>query len=219
METAVERVVEMSGAGKRYGSHWVLSDLNVSIAPGETVAVFGRNGSGKSTFLKMIATLIAPSTGRVRILDRDASDKSNVRGRVRMLGHEKQLYELLTARENLSFAADLLGIPSREREAAIGGLLNRFRIAEAADRRVGHLSEGTKKRVVLAKLLLGTDRTELFLLDEPHPTLDDEGRRILDELISEWKRLGKTILLSGHDRDSALRHADRVLVLEGGTIQ
>lgn len=209
----------MCGAGKRYGAHWVLSGLDVSIGRGETVAVFGKNGSGKSTFLKMIATLVAPSAGRVLVFGRDPSkDKSKIRSRVRMLGHEKQLYDSLTARENLRLAADLLGVAPEERGPLISGLLDRFRIAQTADRRVGQLSEGTKKRVVLARLLLGVEQTQLFLLDEPHPTLDDEGRKILDELIAEWTKAGKTVLLSSHDHDLALRHAKRLIVIENGTI-
>lgn len=216
METSA---VEMSGAGKRYGPHWVLSGLNVSIGRGETVAVFGKNGSGKSTFLKMIATLVAPSAGRVLVFGRDPSkDKSKIRRRVRMLGHEKQLYDSLTARENLRLAADLLGIPPRDRTPLIRDLLDRFGIGRTADRRVGELSEGTQKRVVLARLSLGEDTSDLFLLDEPHPTLDEEGRRILDGLIAEWKKNGKTVLLSSHDHELALRHAKRLLIIENGTI-
>ncbi len=214
-----ETAMEMSGAGKRYGAHWVLSGLELTIAQGETVAVFGKNGSGKSTFLKMIATLVAPSAGRVFVFGQDPSkDKSKIRGRVRMLGHEKQLYDSLTARENLRLAADLLGVSSRDRDLLIRNLLDRFQIGRMADRRVGQLSEGMKKRVVLARLSLGEERSDLFLLDEPYPTLDEEGRRILDDLIMEWKKNGKTVLLSSHDHDMALRHSKRLLIIENRTI-
>jgi len=215
----MDMAVEMLGAGKRYGAHWVLSRLNVSIRRGDTVAIFGKNGSGKSTFLKMIATLVAPSTGSVLILGHDVrKDKGPIRRRIRMLGHEKQLYDALTARENLRLAGDLLGIPAPERDAKIGHILDRLQISRLADRRIDELSEGTKKRVVLGRLILSQERTDLLLLDEPHPTLDDEGRRILDDLISEWKSQGKTILLSSHDHAQALRHAHRLLIIADGTV-
>ena len=75
-----------------------------------------------------------------------------------------------------------------------------------------------KKRAVLARLLLGTTEPDLVVLDEPHLTLDIEGRRLLDELIQKWRETGKTILLASHDHDQALMHADRLLVLEKGGI-
>src|SRR5262249_10561520 len=146
---------------------------------GETVAVFGKNGSGKSTLLKIVATLVSPSTGQVSILGHDAQkEKGAIRARTRLLGHEKQLYESLTARENLELAADLIGFPVPEVASRSGPVLESLGIARFADRRIDHLSEGTKKRVVLARLLLTQDHTDLFLLDEPHPTLDDEGRAL-----------------------------------------
>ncbi len=215
----METAVVLSDAGKRYGSHWVLSGLNLSIRRGETVAVFGKNGSGKSTLLKMIATLVAPSTGRVTVLGQDIQkEKAAIRERVRMLGHEKQLYESLTAEENLRLAADLIGIPPGECASKIRSVLDGLAIARFANHRVDRLSEGTKKRVVLGRLLLSEDRTDLLLLDEPHPTLDDEGRGLLDGFIGDWKKQGKTILLSSHDHAQALQHAERLLIIENGTI-
>lgn len=209
----------MTGLGKRYGRAWILARLNLSIRRGESVALFGRNGSGKSTLLKMIATLSSPSCGGLRVLGFDArTEKAEIRQRIRLLGHEKQLYDSLTVRENLKLAAVIRGVPSAEASSRIDALVERFQIARARDRRIDQLSEGMKKRVVLARLLLGTDEPDLVVLDEPHPTLDIEGRRLLDELIQKWRKTGKTILLASHDHDQALMHADRLLVLEKGGI-
>ncbi len=211
--------VEMSGIGKRYAHAWILMRLNLSLRRGESVALFGRNGSGKSTLIKMISTLTSPSVGNLSVLGFDARrDKMEIRKKIRLLGHEKQLYGSLTIKENLRLAAVIRGVPAAEIASLIDVLVERFQIAHAHNRRIDHLSEGMKKRVVLARLLIGTSDPELVLLDEPHPTLDIEGRKILDDLIRNWRKTGKTILLASHDHDQALQHADRLLVLEEGKI-
>ena len=208
--------IQMTDVGKRYGPHWVLSRMTLSIQQGETVALFGRNGSGKTTLLKIMATLIAPTTGTLEILNRDASrEKREIRSEIRMLGHERQLYDFLTVTENLRLAAGIRGIPSGEE--AIRTSLIRLGLEKVCHRRLGELSEGMKKRTVLARLLLG--EAKIFLLDEPHPTLDQEGKEILNEMIREWKNQKKTVLLASHDHEQALEHADRVIVIESGRLQ
>lgn len=216
---ANQMAVEMLGAGKRYGHSWILSHLNVSIPRGETVALYGKNGSGKSTFLKLIATLVTRSTGDVKVLGFDGQkERAQIRPRIRFLGHEKQLYDTLTVRENLKLAATLLGISSSTMEDEMQKLLEKLKIQIFEHRRVDQLSEGNKKRVVLARLLLQQSETDLYLLDEPHPTLDEEGRGILDGLIQDWQKQGKTIFLSSHDPAHAQQHAQRLLIISEGTI-
>jgi heme ABC exporter ATP-binding subunit CcmA len=212
-------MIEMNDVGKRLGAHWVLSHINLQVRQGESIALFGRNGSGKSTLLKILATLLAPSAGSVKILGLDPSeDRAAVRRRIRLLAHEKQLYGSLTVLENLRLAAALRGVPGGETKRQAAELLERIELAKVRDRRVSQLSEGMKKRVVLARLLVGNEAPDLILLDEPHPTLDESGRRILDGLIREWRGKGKTVVLASHDHDRALLHADRLLVLEEGRI-
>ncbi len=219
MNSENQMAVEMSEAGKRYGHRWILSHLNVSISRGETVALFGKNGSGKSTFLKLIATLVSHSTGDVKVLGFDGQkERTHIRPRIRFLGHEKQLYDALTVHENLKLAATLLGISSSTVETEIQKLLEKLKIKIFEHRRIDQLSEGNKKRVVLARLLLQQSETDLYLLDEPHPTLDEEGRAILDGLIQDWQKQGKTIFLSSHDYGHAQQHAQRLLIISEGTI-
>ncbi len=211
--------LECQGLAKRYGNHWVLTGIDLKLRRGESVALFGGNGSGKSTLLKIIATLVAPSAGSVRVMGRDVSrEKREVRRSLRFLAHERQLYSSLTVQENLRLAAVIRGLPT----AAIGKELERvenlLRLSGFRDRRVSHLSEGMKKRVVLARLLLGVKEPDLILLDEPHPALDQEGKKVLDSLIAAWRRDGKTILLASHDHAQVLPHADRLLVLENGKL-
>src|SRR5262245_15789930 len=108
MATLMKFSVRLTGVGKRYGTQWVLSRLTLNVRQGESVALFGGNGSGKSTLLKIIATLLTPSTGELNVLGFDAAkQKGEIRSRIRLLGHDKQLYGSLTVLENLKLAAGL----------------------------------------------------------------------------------------------------------------
>lgn len=210
-------IVAGAALGKRYGPRWILSAVNINIKKGEVVALFGNNGSGKTTLLRLIATLASPSVGTLQVLGCDPTrDKPKIRQRLRFLGHNKQLYERLSVLENLKLAARIRGLVDRHTAADLTALQGRLQLAAVQDRPVSELSEGMKKRLVLARLLLGDP--ELILLDEPHPTLDTQGRQILNDLIGEWKGRGKTIVIASHDHVEVLRHANRLIVLQGGTV-
>ncbi len=205
----------MKGLGRRFGADWVLSHLNLEIRFGESVALFGNNGSGKSTFLKIVSTLLAPTTGQLHIFGIDGrSSKVEVRRRLCLLAHEKQLYDALTVMENMQIAADLRGRNLSKVE--IRFFLDRLKIGARHDNRVSELSEGMKKRLVLARLLLADP--DLILLDEPYPALDSEGREILNDLMGEWKRSGKTIIVASHDHEETLPQVGRVIVLHEGSV-
>ncbi len=207
--------VKMDQLGKRFAHQWVLTHLNLEIRRGESVALFGKNGSGKSTLLNLIATLLAPTTGYLQILGEDPKDnKARIRQQVRLLRHDKQLYGALTVMENMKLAAGFRNLPSDDSQLL--PLLERLRIADKKNQRVSELSEGTQKRLVLARLLIG--EPELILLDEPHPNLDTESREILGQIIREWRQGGKTILIASHDHEQTLAHVDRMIVLEEGRI-
>lgn len=207
-------MIEMKEIGRRFGASWILSHVNLTIAQGESVALFGNNGSGKSTLLKIIATMLAPTTGTLRVAGYDPQkEKKEIRKRLRYLAHEKQLYESLTVMENLKLSATLR---EKEKDPGLEMTLKRMGILSYKNQKTSELSEGTRKRLILAKLLVG--ETDLILLDEPHPTLDKGGKEILNDLIREWRKNGKTIVLASHDHDQALAHADRLVILEGGTV-
>ncbi len=207
--------IETIDVGKRFGAHWVLRDLNLQVRRGESVALFGNNGSGKSTLIRMIAALLSPTTGSLQVLGYDVGrQRMEIRKKIRVLGHAKQLYGSLTVLENLKFAAGMRGLSVRNDDAFLISILEKLGIDRFRNRPLCELSEGMKKRTVLAKLLLGD--AELILLDEPHPTLDVEGRALLNSLIVEWRKKGTTLLLASHDHAQVLVHVDRVLTLEKG---
>ncbi|MBI4412288.1 MAG: heme ABC exporter ATP-binding protein CcmA [Deltaproteobacteria bacterium] len=221
----MDHLVEIKDVARRFRQTWVLSRINLTINRGESVALFGNNGSGKSTLLKMIATLLAPTTGTIKVAGLDTrKGKRKIRERIRYLAHEKQLYEPLTAMENLRLIAGLRGWgrPGTSdqglvtKDQKLKEILERVGIDRFRNHKVEELSEGTRKRLMLAKLLVGT--ADLILLDEPHPTLDIRGKEILNDMIRQWRKEGKTIVLAGHDHEQALSQADRLIILKDGTI-
>jgi heme exporter protein A len=192
-----------------------LAGLSLRVAAGRTVALLGPNGAGKTTLLRLLSTAIRPSYGSASVdgldLDRDAA---LVRERVAFLSHATGLYDDLSARENLRFAAVMLGTSDAghrvERALADVGLS-----ARAADR-VGDFSAGMRKRLALGRILLGS--ASLVLLDEPYAALDREGMALVDELLVAWHEVGVTVLIASHSTDRFEALLDGRITLEGGLV-
>jgi len=208
--------IQAEGLGKRLGSSWVLKGISLKIGQGESVALLGPNGSGKSTLLKLISGLMTPSRGEIRVLGSVLpGGRFRIRPRLRYLTHESPLYPLLTVTENLRLAAGILGLPS----GLLPGHLERFRLEGYRDKRVSELSEGFKRRVMLARLALGEERAEIVLLDEPYPSLDQEGRRFLEDLVKRWRGEGKTLIMASHEPGAIFHSLDREILLKEGGIE
>jgi heme exporter protein A len=192
-----------------------LAGVSLRVAAGRTVALLGPNGAGKTTLLRLLSTAIRPSYGSASVdgldLDRDAP---LVRERVAFLSHATGLYDDLSARENLRFAAVMLGTPDAgnrvERALADVGLS-----ARAADR-VGDFSAGMRKRLALGRILLGS--ASLVLLDEPYAALDREGMALVDELLVAWHEVGVTVLVASHSTERFDALLDGRVTLEGGLV-
>lgn len=177
------------------------------------MGLLGPNGSGKSTVLRILGTLLAPSAGTVFINGLDVvRDARAVRAQVGYLAHTPGLYEDLTARENLRFAADMLGLP---RAAAEEGLA-RAELAHAAGERVRTFSAGMQRRLALARLTLL--RPRVLLLDEPYSNLDAAGVALMNTVVAEVVRSGGAALLVLHELAPASGMLDRALTLVEGRI-
>ncbi len=192
-----------------------LAGVSLTVEAGRAVALLGPNGAGKTTLLRILATAIRPSFGRARIdgfdLDRDAD---RVRERVAYLSHATGLYDDLTARENLEFAAIMLGTPDRgtrvDRALADVGLEGRAR------ERVRDFSAGMRKRLALGRILLGN--ASLVLLDEPMAALDDDGMGLVEQLLAAWREVEVTVLVASHSIDRLDGHLDARVVLDRGLV-
>jgi heme ABC exporter ATP-binding subunit CcmA len=206
-------VIDARGVARRFGASWVLRGVTVEARAGETVGLLGVNGSGKSTLLRILSTLIRPHAGTARVCGYDvARDPEEVRGCVGYLGHTPGLYDDLTARENLRFAASMLGSDER----GIDGTLERVSLAGVADQRVRGFSSGMQRRLAIARLMLV--RPRVLLLDEPYSNLDTAGIDLMNSLISEWAGAGVAALVVLHELAPAAGILDRTVTIVEGRI-
>ena len=192
-----------------------LAGVSLNVAAGRTIALLGPNGAGKTTLMRIVATAIRPSYGSAMVDGMDLARHADlVRERVAYLSHATGLYDDLTARENLAFAATLLGTPDRGTrvERALGdiGLLDR------AGDRVRDFSAGMRKRLALGRILLGS--ASLVLLDEPLAALDDDGMGLVEQLLAAWHDAGVTVLIASHATERLEPFLDGRIVLERGVV-
>ncbi|MEW6174758.1 MAG: ABC transporter ATP-binding protein [Pseudomonadota bacterium] len=204
--------VEIQGVSQRYGSMTVLHDLNLNLAEGEVLGLFGHNGAGKTTSMKLILGLLAPSEGQVKVLGRAPNDPQ-VRRQLGYLPENVTFYPQLSGRETLRHFARLKG-------AALGQvdeLLEQVGLAHAADRRVKTYSKGMRQRLGLAQALLGEPR--LLLLDEPTVGLDPIATQDLYQLIDRLRQRGTSIILCSHVLPGVEAHINRAAILAKGRLQ
>lgn len=209
-------VVELDGIARRFGVHWPLRGVSLSVGPGEGVALMGRNGSGKTTLLRILSTALRPTRGSGRILGHDlVAEGDAVRARTGVLSHAAALYLDLSPRENLQFAQRMHG--AGVDTAAIDHALERVSLSEFADDRVRHFSAGMVRRVSLARLLLR--EYSVILLDEPYASFDAEGIALLDEIANAARTRGAAVIVATHDPGRARAIAERVVMMERGLLR
>ncbi|TKX57953.1 ABC transporter ATP-binding protein [Halorubrum sp. SS5] len=204
--------IELSNVTKRYGDVTALDDVTLSVAEGEIFGFLGPNGAGKSTTIDILLDFVRPTAGSASVLGRDVqADSLAVRQRVGVLPDGYHLYDRLTARQHLEFAAD-----SKEADDDIGAVLERVGLADAADRTAGGFSKGMKQRLVLAMALVG--EPDVLILDEPTTGLDPNGARRMREIIREERDRGATVFFSSHILEQVEAVCDRVGILRDGRI-
>jgi len=199
--TAALRVEALS---KRYGELEALSDVSFEVGEGELVAILGPNGAGKTTLLSILA-------GAQR------ADSGSVSAAPRAVGWAPQqpaLYAKLTVAENLELFARLEGVA--DPAAAVAAMLAQAGLEDRADELAGNLSGGNRQRVNVAIALIGDP--PVLALDEPSASLDPAQRERLWEFVAGLAAAGTTVIFSTHGPGEAQRHADRVLVLDGGRL-
>lgn len=206
--------VMLRGVGVVLDRTPVLRGLDLLVGAGEVVGLAGANGSGKSTLLRVLATVLAPSSGHGEVLGAALGTRRSreVRPRIALVGHSPALYPQLTLRENLHFVARLTGRP----EQAADDALERVGLARAAGRRAAHCSQGMARRAELARVQL--TEPALLLLDEAHAGLDATSVGLLDELLGQIRRRGGGAVVVSHEPRCLAERADRVVQLAEGRI-
>ncbi len=199
-----------------YAGVTAVSDVSLSIAAGSISAILGPSGCGKSTMLRIIAGLIRPSTGRVRIGARDVSATPARERRVGMVFQNYALFPHMTVSENIGYG--LSSLPRSERDARVAQLLSLVRLAEFGNRLPRQLSGGQQQRVAVARAL--APRPSILLLDEPFAALDRALRADMQfEFVRLQRELGITTILVTHDQEEAQAVADNLIVMNGGCLE
>jgi len=212
-----QTIIVAEAITKRYGNTVAVDNLSFSIRKGEVFGLLGPNGAGKTTTILMMLGLTDISSGKVSVLGFDPMrEPLQVKRRVGYLPDSVGFYDHLTAAENLSYTAKLMGLSLKERALRIADALMRVRLAEVADKRLATFSRGMRQRLGLAEIIV--KRAEIAILDEPTSGLDPQATLEFLELISELKRGGTSVLLSSHLLDQVQRVCDRVALFESGRI-
>jgi ABC-type multidrug transport system ATPase subunit len=207
-------MLTVSGLGKSFGSRPVLDGLDLEIADGESVALLGANGSGKTTTLRCIVGLARPDRGAITIAGVDlATEPIRARSRISYLPQKSIFPPTLTVRETLEVVAALRGVDARsvERELEACGL------AALAAAAVGHLSGGERQRLAMAIAFLPA--VDLYLFDEPSANLDPAASRILFQRARQLSREGRTLLFTTHVPADVRHLATRVVLLRDGRVE
>jgi heme ABC exporter ATP-binding subunit CcmA len=205
--------VGAEGVWKFYGDFPALRDISLDVEPGTCLALLGRNGAGKTTFLRILAGLSTPSRGRVNVLGQ-ASRNQETRRRIGVLGHGIAVYEEFSAFENLRLFAGLYGMPDPRKTAL--EWLERTGLERVKDGPVREFSRGMRQRLAVARAFL--HEPAVLLLDEPFTALDDRAIAVLQELLARARSERRTIVLSTHQLREALELATHVALINRGRL-
>jgi ABC-2 type transport system ATP-binding protein len=211
------KAIEVQGLTKRFGSLTAVEDVSFEVEEGEVFGLLGPNGSGKTTTIRMLVGLSRPTEGDARILGFDLSSGiAEAKRRIGVVPDSSNLYDELSARDNLLFMAKLYGVKKRVREERVEEVLRAFDLYDRRDDGFGTFSRGMKRSLTIAAALVHDPK--LLFLDEPTVGLDVVAARSLRDLICDLHHRGLTIILTTHYLEEADRLCDRIAILVKGRI-
>jgi ABC-2 type transport system ATP-binding protein len=206
-------MIEVSGLTKRYGDFTAVHNLSFTVSPGEVMGLVGPNGAGKTTTLRCATGIIPPSEGTLKVAGVDlAADPVAAKRQLAFFPDEPRLFDHLTVRQHLAFAAKIYQVPAHEERAA--ALLTELEIADKADQLPAELSRGMKQKLVIACGLLHAPKVMYF--DEPLTGLDPLGIRRMKDTIRRLSREGAAIILSSHLLSLLEEICTHVLIMKQG---
>lgn len=197
---------------RRYSGRTAVDAVSLTLAEGECLALFGPNGAGKTTLLRMLGGLLKPNSGTVRLHGAELPGEAETRRQLGVISHRSMLYDALTVRENVRFAAECQGVV--EADQATTAVLDRLLVLDRAESPVRSLSRGLQQRVSIARALVHGPR--LVLLDEPYTGLDEVGAQALTTALRALKASGATVVLITHNLAEGLALATEAAVLRAG---
>ena len=210
-------MIEIDGLSKTYGTKEALSELTLTVEPGEVFAFLGPNGAGKTTTIKLLAGLLRPTAGTARVCGHDIrTDFVAAKASMGYVPDEPYLYEKLTGREFLRFVGSLHGFDSDAVEGRIGELVERFDTGEYIDELAGGYSHGMKQRVVISAALLHGPKA--LVIDEPMVGLDPKAARVVKDTLRERSDSGASVFVSTHTLSVAEEIADHIGIINYGRL-
>jgi ABC-2 type transport system ATP-binding protein len=210
-------MIEAEALTKRYGQTQALAGVSLQVPAGSILGVLGPNGAGKTTAVRILTTLAVPNGGHARIAGYDVvTQAAAVRRTIGVTAQDATLDDLLTGRQNLVMVGELSGLHRGDAKARAADLLMRFQLTEAADRVLKGYSGGMRRRLDLAAGLVM--RPPVLFLDEPTTGLDPTGRVEMWQIIRDLVSDGATLLLTTQYLDEADELADRIAVIDHGSV-
>jgi len=215
--TVTEPIIEAEGLAKRFGKVQALAGLDLVAPGGQVSAVLGPNGAGKTTFIRAVATLIRPDSGRLRVAGIDVARRpEQVRRVIGLAGQHAAVEPTMTGRENLRMVARLCGQSRRQADVNTAAVFAQLGLTDVADRAVKTYSGGLRRRIDLGASLVGAPR--LLLLDEPTTGLDPRSRNQLWEAIRDLVAHGTDVVLTTQYLDEADQLANQVAIIDHGRV-
>ncbi|MGI8910359.1 MAG: ATP-binding cassette domain-containing protein [Rubrobacteraceae bacterium] len=209
--------IDAEGLVYSFGDNVAVDGVDLEIAPGEIYGFLGQKGAGRTTTIRMLATLLRPDSGTARVFGHDVvAESDEVRSRVSLTGQFASVDEDLTGKENLILIARLLGYSRKEARVRAGELLEAFGLTEVATRQVKTYSGGMRRRLDIAASIVVTP--DLIFLDEPTTGLDPRSRNHVWDIVRSLASEGTTVLLTTQYLDEADQLADRIAVIDNGKV-
>jgi len=209
--------IEVSHLIKRFGHITALDDVSFSVRQGETFGFLGPNGAGKTTTIRVLTGISAPTGGSAKIFGKDTiKEKIEARKEIGIVHETSNVYDDLTAWQNLMFAAELYAVSKKEREKRGEELLELFNLQDRRSDKVHGFSKGMKRRLTIAMGLINNPR--LLFLDEPTSGLDVQSNLIIRDGIKDLNSKGVTVFFTTHNIEEANQSCDRVAIINKGQI-
>lgn len=210
-------MIETQHLTKQFDDFTAVQDVNLHVQPGEVLAMLGPNGAGKTTTVRMMTSILPPTSGTAKIAGYDVTTHpAEVRANVGVLTEQHGLYQRMRALDYLDFFGEIYHIPKKERRDRAHALMNRFGLEHALGKRLGEYSKGMKQKLALVRALL--HNPPVLLLDEPTSAMDPQSAKQVRDAILELQRDERTFLITTHNLTEAQLLANRIAIIRHGRI-
>jgi len=210
----MDHTLLLDGVSKRFAGHTAVDELSLAVPSGTIYGILGPNGAGKSTTLRMVMNILIRDAGRISLLGADPEKDNRVLKQVGFLPEERGLYRKMKVLDVIIFFAQLKGVPAATAKKRAGEWLERMGLGEWRAAKVETLSKGMQQKVQFITTVI--HEPEVLILDEPHSGLDPVNQEVLRDTILDWRRQGRTVLLSTHNMEQAEQMCEHVCIIAGG---